>query len=43
MKAFFTSVTAAIGADLHTIRLTVERPGRQQPVVMGFKYDYRRR
>jgi hypothetical protein len=31
------------GADLYTIRLTVTRPGGEQPAVMDFKYDHRRR
>jgi hypothetical protein len=30
------------GADLYTIKLTIERPGLRQPVVMDFKYDHRR-
>jgi len=30
------------GADLYTIRLTIQRPGSQRPVVLDFKYDHRR-
>ena len=30
------------GADLYTIRLTIQRPGQQRPVVVTFKYDHRR-
>ena len=31
------------GADLYTIRVSVQRPGSQHPVVVEFKYDHRRR
>jgi hypothetical protein len=30
------------GADLYSIRLTIQRPGSQRPVVVDFKYDHRR-
>jgi hypothetical protein len=30
------------GADLYTIRLTIQRPGSQRLVVLDFKYDHRR-
>ena len=30
------------GADLYTIRLTIQRLGSQRPVVLDFKYDHRR-
>ena len=30
------------GADLYTIRLTIQRPGSQHPVILDFKYDHRR-
>lgn len=30
------------GADLYTVRVSVRRPGTQQPVVLDFKYDHRR-
>jgi hypothetical protein len=31
------------GADLYTIRVSVRRPGPQQPVVLDFKYDHHHR
>jgi hypothetical protein len=30
------------GADLYTIRVTIERPSAQRAVVMSFRYDHRR-
>ena len=30
------------GADLYTIRLTIQRPGLQRSVIVMFKYDHRR-
>jgi hypothetical protein len=29
------------GRDLYTVKLTVERPGGQRPVIFDFKYDHR--
>jgi len=30
------------GADVYTVKLTIQRPGSQRPVVVDFKYDHRR-
>jgi hypothetical protein len=30
------------GFDLYTVRLTIDRPGAPQPIVLDFKYDHRR-
>ncbi len=30
------------GVDVYTIRLTIKRPGSQQPVILDFNYDHRR-
>lgn len=30
------------GADIYTIRLTIQRPGSARPVILDFKYDHRR-
>jgi hypothetical protein len=31
------------GADLYTVKLTIQRPGYAQPVNVEFKYDHRRK
>jgi len=29
------------GVDIYAIRLTIQRPGFQQPVIFDFNYDHR--